>query len=307
MNQIRIEDTRWDVPNPSEVGKVVMDDGTEIVLRRHGNPDGTRLVLSHANGFGTDAYFPFWSLLTDRFDVVLFDLRNHGWNQVGSQTKHSIPTFMRDLTRISLGIARHFGSKKTIGVFHSLSAQIAAIKACSSSSSFDALVLFDPFICPAGCHPEHRDRLKGTMRAMVEAARRRRASFESLESFSDRLKNSPAFAQLLPGVAELLARVTLRPATDGQGYVLRCPPKYEAFVAEQGYRYASSVDIETLSCPVKVIGSDPVSKHSYLPTVAMDEILALNYDFIPETTHFLQLEEPEMCVSAMMEFIEENS
>lgn len=285
----------------------MLEDGTEIVFRRHGNPNGTRLVLSHANGFGTDAYYPFWRLLTDRFDVVLFDFRNHGWNEVGSQTKHSIPTFMRDLTRISQGIARDFGSQKTIGVFHSLSAQIAMIEACSGTSSFDALVLFDPFVCPAGCHPEHRDRLKGTMTAMVEAARRRRASFETLESFSDRLKNSPAFAQLLPGVAELLARVTLRPATEGEGYVLRCPPKYEAFVAEQGYRYASSVDIETLSCPVKVIGSDPVSKHSYLPTVAMNEILALNYDFIPETTHFLQLEEPEMCVSAMMEFIEENS
>ena len=299
--------SRWEVPAPLAIAEVEMDDGTKIVLRRHGNSHGTRLVLSHANSFGTDAYYPFWSLLIDRFDVVLFDFRNHGWNRVGSQTRHSIPTFLRDLTRVSQGIVREFGSKKTIGVFHSLSAQTAMIEACSAESSFDALVLFDPFICPAGCHPEHRDRLLGTMRTMVEAARRRRASFESLESFSDRLKNAPAFARLLPGVPELLARVTLRPATDSADYVLRCPPKYEAFIAEQGYRYASSVDIEDLSCPVKVIGSDPSSKHSYLPTVAMDEILKLNYDFIPETTHFLQLEEPEMCVSAMMEFIEENS
>ena len=300
-------DSRWEIPTPIAVAEVEMDDGTKIVLRRYGNPNGTRLVLSHANGFGTDAYYPFWSLLLERFDVVLFDFRNHGWNRVGSQTKHSIPTFLRDLTRVSKGIARDFGSKKMIGVFHSLSAQTAMIEACSGESSFDALVLFDPFICPAGCHPEHRDRLQGTMKTMVDAARRRRASFDSLDSFSDRLKNSPAFAQLLPGVAELLARVTLRAATDGTGYVLRCPPKYEAFIAEQGYRYAESADVKALSCPVKVIGSDPLSKHSYLPTVAMDEILALDYDFIPETTHFLQLEEPEMCVSAMMEFVEENS
>ena len=54
---------------------------------------------------------------------------------------------------------------------------------------------------------------------------------------------------------------------------------------------------------MKVIGSDPVAPHSFLPTVAMDEIVALNYDFIPETTHFLQLEQPEQCVAAMLEFI----
>ena len=35
----------------------------------------------------------------------------------------------------------------------------------------------------------------------------------------------------------------------------------------------------------------------------MNEIMALNYDFIPETTHFLQLEEPEQCVAALLQFI----
>ena len=35
----------------------------------------------------------------------------------------------------------------------------------------------------------------------------------------------------------------------------------------------------------------------------MDEIVALNYDFVPETTHFLQLEEPEQCVGAMLDFV----
>ncbi|MXY52268.1 MAG: hypothetical protein F4Y86_07050 [Gammaproteobacteria bacterium] len=46
-----------------------------------------------------------------------------------------------------------------------------------------------------------------------------------------------------------------------------------------------------------------LAPHSFLPTVTMDEIGALNYDFIPETTHFLQLEEPEQCVAAMLDFI----
>ncbi len=51
-----------------------MDDGTVITLRRHGNPAGPRMVLSHGNGLAADLYYPFWSLLADRFDIVVHDL-----------------------------------------------------------------------------------------------------------------------------------------------------------------------------------------------------------------------------------------
>ena len=79
---------RWSVPEPHAVAEVRMGDGTRIFLRRHGNANGPRLVISHGNGFAADAYYPFWSLLTDRFDVVLHDLRNHGWNPVGIRDTH---------------------------------------------------------------------------------------------------------------------------------------------------------------------------------------------------------------------------
>ena len=47
-----------------------MDDGVPIMLRRHGNPSGPRLVLSHGTGLAIDVYYPFWSLLADRFDFL---------------------------------------------------------------------------------------------------------------------------------------------------------------------------------------------------------------------------------------------
>lgn len=294
---------RWRVPAPLATTAAVMDDGTEIVVRRHGNPAGTRIVLSHANGFAADAYYPFWSLLTDRFDVVVYDFRNHGWNAVGELNAHAIPTFVRDMTIVARTVERAFGAKPAIGVFHSLSGQTAAIEACSGAASFAALVLFDPFICPQGCHPDHRERLKTTMALMVEGALRRRSTFASEGAFAERLRRTPAFERLRPGVAELLAQTTLRVAEEESGFVLRCPREYEAQVSDQGYPYAATVDVDAIACPVKVIGSDPLAPHSFLPTVTMDEIGALNYDFIPETTHFLQLEEPEQCVAAMLDFI----
>ena len=305
MKQPAQPDVRWTVPEPLAVRQARMDDGAVILFRRHGNPDGPRVVLSHANGFAADAYYPFWSLLADRFDIVLYDLRNHGWNAVGAIDAHSIPTFVRDTTAVARAVEQHFGPKPAIGVFHSLAGQTAAIEASSGAGSFAMLILFDPFIRPSGSDPGHADSLRRTMRGMAEAARRRRASFETEAAFAERLRRTPAFERLRPGVAALIARTTLRPATDGSGYVLRCPREYEARISEQGYEYAAAVDIDALSCPVKVIGSDPVMPHTFLPTVAMDEIVALNYDFVPETTHFLQLEEPEECVATMLDFIGE--
>ena len=297
---------QWTVPEPLQIAKAEMDDGTEIVVRRHGNPTGPRIVLSHANGFAVDAYFPFWSLLTDRFDVVVFDLRNHGWNLVGELENHNIPTFVRDMTLVARAIQTEFGPKPAIGAFHSVSGLTAAIEACSGARSFAALVLFDPFICPQECHPSHRELLRTTLKQMNEGARRRRYSFDSEAAFAERLRETPAFERLITGVPELLAQTTLRSTNRSSKFVLRCPREFEARIYEQGYRYATTVDVESIGCPVKVIGSDPLSPHSFMPTVAMDEIVTLNYDFIPETTHFLQLEDPQECVRTMLEFIGEN-
>jgi pimeloyl-ACP methyl ester carboxylesterase len=68
------------VPAPSETFDVDLEDGAKILIRRHGNRDGMRLTVTHGNGFAADAYLPFWQLLTPRYDVLVFDFRNHGRN-----------------------------------------------------------------------------------------------------------------------------------------------------------------------------------------------------------------------------------
>ena len=68
-----------------------MADGAPITLRRHGNPSGPRRVFSHGNALAADLYYPFWSLLMDRFDIVLYDVRSHGWNPVWGRQTHNFP------------------------------------------------------------------------------------------------------------------------------------------------------------------------------------------------------------------------
>ena len=288
---------------PLATAEARMADGNRIVLRRHGNPGGPRLVLSHCNGLAADAYYPFWSLLTDRFDVVLFDLRNHGWNPVGDRETHSIGTFVDDHGHVAEAIDRHFGAKPKIGVFHSVSAQTALIHA-TRESAYSALVLFDPVVCPPGCRPEDVEKVETMLRQLGEAALRRRERFASREDFMERVLRAPAFQLLYPGAPELIARATLRPASNGDGYELRCPREYEASISLEGPRWARAADLSRVSCPVKIVGSDPTVPFSFLPTVDLREILALDYDFVPDTTHLLQLEQPADCVAAMMPFVE---
>ena len=65
----------WDIPEPHATFDVPLDDGSVTVVRRHGNPTGPRLVMSHGTGLAIDLYVPFWSAFLDDFDLFVHDLR----------------------------------------------------------------------------------------------------------------------------------------------------------------------------------------------------------------------------------------
>ena len=294
----------WEIPDPFATARVPLVDGGTVSLRRHGNPNGQRLVISHANGLSSDAYFPFWSLLVEQFDVILYDLRNHGANPIGDLIDHTVAMMAQDNRRIIRAIDQHFGEKPKIGVFHSLSAAVAVLHAIEEDA-YAALVLFDPAICPPELGNARREKLRTMGHRMAEQASGRQRNFASWEELARAYQRSRAFERVRPGVADLLARTTLRPVPvpDGMGFELCCPPAYEAQMLERLYDWAIATNLETLRCPVKIIGGDPLAPFSFLPTVNPDLIVKVGYDFIPETTHFLQLEEPEECAKLMVEFL----
>ena len=132
------------LPAPRDALDLTMDDGAPIRVVRHGNPSGPRVVLSHGNGFASDAYFPFWRLLLARFDLALFDFRNHGRNPFHAAEPHDYPRFARDSAAVHRAIADEWGTKTTIGVFHSMAGTTALLDITGGVWHWDALVLFDP-------------------------------------------------------------------------------------------------------------------------------------------------------------------
>ena len=291
----------WELPEPLSVHEVRVDDETVITVRRHGNPDGPRLILSHGNGLAIDLYYPFWSLLTGDFDVIVHDLRNHGWNKITSLEGHHIPTLAADHDRILEAVNLRYGEKPTVGVFHSVSALVSLLS-LARGRGYSALVLFDPPLCKPGRGYEDFDIVAANTAAL---ARRRTEHFRSMEQLMEVLPISPLYRRVLPGVFDLVARTTLRSSDDGDGYQLRCPREYEARMIEYAGVYAMGVDFDSLRCPVKVIGADPTLPFSYLPTLDLSDIQSIGYDFLPDATHFLQLEQPAECVETMLTFLDE--
>ena len=289
----------WEIPDPRSRLDVRLDADTVTTVRQHGNPTGSRIVLSHGSGLAADLYYPFWSLLADDYDLMVYDLRNHGWNSVGAQTDHNIPTLISDHDIILEAIDREYGSKPTVGIFHSLATLITLL---SFSRLYSVLVLFDPPLTKPGAS---QTELHDAAERQAARIRRRGHHFETREDFVELLGIFPTFKRAVPGVHELMARTTLRPTASGDGFELRCPREYEAQLMDYARSFFPLLDLDLLACPTKIIGADPTLPHAYLPTLDQRIVSAMDYDFIPEATHFLQLEKPRECAAVTREFLEQ--
>lgn len=289
------------VPEPLATVEIPLSNGTVTVARRYGNPDGKRLLVSHGNGLAADAYYPFWSLFLDDFEVVIYDCRNHGHNAVGPQEDHNPRVFAEDLDRAILpGVQEGFGRKPTVGCFHSLSALVGLLLP-SRGAEFSGLVLFDPPIYRPGVSQRTFDE---TMEMIAHMSRIRARNLDSVEELVDLFGRSPLFVGVDHATRRLVAETTLRPRSDGPGYSLRCPPAYEAQAQEFISAYAVLVDIQEMQCPIKVIGGDPTSPCTFLPSQHVEELFLADYDFVPDTSHHVQLERPEVCHDLTMRFLE---
>ena len=287
----------WEIPEPVSVCDVRLDEHTVTTVRQHGNASGPRLVLSHGNGLAIDLYYPFWSLLADDHELIVYDLRNHGWNSVDRQKDHNIPTLIRDHDLIFETIDGVYGSKPTVGVFHSVSSIIPLL---SFSNPYSGLVLFDPPLCKPG---KNQIELHNAAEQAAARIRNRGHRFGTREEFSDFLRYIPSFTRVVPGARELMAETTLRPTAKGDEFELRCPREYEAQLMDYARCFFELVDLDLVPCPVKIVGADPTLPYSYLPTFDLSYLMKVDYDFIPEATHFLQLEQPEECAAAVRDFL----
>lgn len=294
----------FELPAPSQVFDVALDDGAKIRMRRHGNPDGARLLLAHGNGFASDAYFPYWQHLLSVFDLLIFDFRNHGQNVPVVPSHHTYEQLTRDLERVVQDVKSRLGAKPTAGIFHSMSGRTAMKHAIEIGWRWDALILFDPPNVPPPSHPLYPP-MAAFEKRLTEWARQRRRRFGSVDELAEEYRQSRAAARWIDGAHALMARSVLRRSPDGDGYELVCDPENEATI----YAEAASLNLwpqaDDFDGPVKLIGCDPNVKGSTTGPAnqALGREGGYDYSFVAHSGHLLQIEKPGECVRLTLQFL----
>lgn len=293
------------VPAPSDAFDAAMSDGAVLKVRRHGTPEGLRLYVSHGNGFAVDAYYPFWSLLCDRFDVVVFDMRNHGRNAPSGADGHTYYRMARDIGEVVEATEARLGSGPKVGVFHSMSSRAAMKHAVELEWIWDALVLFDPPNVPPKDHPLYPAMRTFELR-LVEFAANRQERFEDPAELAAYYAESRAHQSWVAGAHDLMARAVLRENASNGGWSLTCPPEYEASIYLAALTMHLWPRADAYAGPVKLIGADPELEKGP-PTGRANQALAeeggYTYEAIPGCGHMLQLERPHECVQAVLSYL----
>lgn len=276
-------------------------DGASLQVTRFPLEGRPRLILSHGNGFAMNGYRAFWSLLADDFELVLFDLRNHGQSGSTAIEAHTIAAMARDHVSVATMCRDAFGQRETMGVFHSVSA-IAATLASKQQSVWDAVILVDPPLVSL-------DPAAGLVRSadsrLAQYARERATHFESVEAYASAI--SSGFGRYwAPGCEHDMAQAVTRPGPAG-GVDLVCPAEYEAQIYEENGRTDSFATVGAMKDRVAILGADPDAPRALHPALisrAAAQAYGLAYASVPGASHMLQIEKPQAAVAALHTLIE---
>ena len=299
--------TKLEIPTPNTTIDLTMEDGAIIRVRQHGNAAGPRLVLAHGNGFAIDAYFPFWRLLCDRFEVVLYDQRNHGHNPRHDVAHHDVAYFVKDMETVFHGVQDAFGRKPTAGAFHSISAVTAVWHALEVGWRWDALVLFDPPLVPSAGHPLHKI-ANGFELMLAHWSKERQERYADPAELSGQYAKTKRLSYMVPGAQDLMARSILRREAETGEWVLCCPPAGESQVYTTNAWLDLCPRLGELEGPVKFIASDPDDENACAPAFvnqALHAEFGHPYEAVPGSTHMLQMDKPAECAAIVTAFLDE--
>lgn len=296
--------TQFELPTPSHVLDLTMSDGAIIRVRRHGNPDGHRIVFAHGNGFASDAYFPFWQRLLRDFDLIVYDQRNHGWNPRHHLAGHTQAQMADDMQMILDTVEGTFGKRRAAGVFHSLSTTVSLLHARKYGMRWDALVLLDPPLAPPSGHRLH-EKAKAFEYALHDWALQRQNKFDDPSDLAAHFRNARRLRRWVPGAADLMARAITRRSSGG-GYELACPPAFEAGIYVQNAHAEGWFVLPNCADRLLVIASDwntaDVDPPGLVSQAVADD-LGLRVVAVPDTGHLLPIERPAEVEKALRNFL----
>lgn len=203
--------------------------GIALALWEWAGP-GDTLLFVHATGFHARCWDAVIELLPNHRCLAL-DLRGHGRSD-----KPAPPTDWRVMGEDVAAVARTLRLDGALGVGHSMGGHAVALAAALAPEAFARLVLIEPVIIA----PE---RYTGAREGEHFAARRR-DRWPSAGTMRERFAGRAPFNAWDGRVLADYCDYGLLPATDGDGYVLACPPTFEGACYQTSTAVGSNIYAE---------------------------------------------------------------
>ena len=280
-----------------DIAHLTLSDGAGVALRRWGGQGAQRIVISHGNGLAIEGFRDFATALQAEFEVIAFDMRNHGASGPGAILTDPWPRFLADIPEIFDAIQQHFGEKPTHGAFHSLSAASTLMAQGLTPRPWRSLTLFEPPVPPADA-PNLLDAFLRLHADLSERTRRRRRQFTSPAQLRQTLARSPTFGGISEDSLQRLAEAQLirSGASPEAPYALICDPEMEANTFRTEAACAFWGNLDRVRCPVQVVLG---SYHGHDMPVLIDigRHLIRRFGFDAATveggSHLMQLQRPD--------------
>jgi pimeloyl-ACP methyl ester carboxylesterase len=269
-------------------------DGARLAVWERPGADPAILFL-HATGYHARCWDEVIARIPGR-RCIAFDARGHG-----RSNKPEPPPNWRPFGEDAAAVARALDLRGASGVGHSMGGHAVTLAAALQPDAFADLLLIDPVILPETWYAGPGEEL-----GMVTRRRSRWASWDDMYA---RFKDRRPFDRWNRKVLLDYCEFGILPAADGHGFVLACPPTFEASIYRTSTATESNIyaEIATVRCPVRVVRASRftrrIDEFSHSPTAPDSASRFQNGTDLhyPERSHFLPMEAPELVAELLLQ------
>lgn len=260
------------------------------------------ILLVHATGFHARCWDQTIASLGDRH-IIAIDQRGHGRSEAIQYDKWD--QFGFDL----VGFIQALGLKNLVGVGHSMGGFSVVMAAGELKDCFNRLILLDPVILDPAQYASDVDHIADIRDDMGRhPVAKRRNRFSGPEEMFEALRPKGGYKFWQEAVMRDYCLHGLLPSADGEGYVLACPPEFEAsvYMGSSGtdiYDYVAKVEVPVYIVRAKTREPDQTTMDfSLSPTwERLAEKFVDGHDnYRPDLTHYIPMQDPEYTARYIM-------
>jgi pimeloyl-ACP methyl ester carboxylesterase len=285
-------------PRSGRVGLTTSPGDGEMAYLDFGPADrAPDLVFLHANGFNARAYRTILAPLATSLRILAPDQRGHGATTLPTDRPRTSWLDLKD-DLLAFLEAMRIGRVALSG--HSMGGTASLLASAEAPERVRALALLDPVIRPPGPVQASPDAIG--VSPMVQGALRRRRVFPSRAAAVEGYRGRGAFRTWTEAMLEDYVAAGFRDLPDGT-VTLACTPEWEVsnYVHQDHDAWAA---FEASRCPIRILRAERESPGRL--DEGMERLIAtgrVRVDTVPDTTHFLPMERPELVREAILEAV----